>query len=763
LEIAKDDALERIVVAAVSKVGVLIPPWVVGALVVLVSAISHAKWGKPPAVSWATMAGTLGTAVLTMLTWAVSHHRGLLGRTHSTLTVGFAGMWFTIATITGIGQQVTFGLLFFGGGILAVGWNIRTVIRNSDGGGHADPLGNLFDQAKASFGLGGARVRTREVGDYKIKGKMALPAGEKTAGDAIKKAEYIESGLRFPPGSVHVAADEDDASETHFTVTDPRVMRRPLPWPGPSRPGGSIADPLRIGLFQDMDPVLHTLPGHHLQIMGQSGSGKSIGGAWNYLAEIITRTDVAVFAVDISKDDQTLGPLRPALHRFETTKAGLVDFIRDLHEKIPQRTKWLARHGYQKWVPGCGLAYWLVLMEEVSKVFDELSSRDEDLLLQIVKELRSAGGSIVMSLQRSDYSQMPTIARGQLAHMCFGVANDDDASFGLSEAQKEAEARPELWGAKQPGMAYLDAPSIPPTHIAMPLRTYAWGTSDRQANAAMTAHAAAWPAAAKQIDEFTVALAHPSGSAGRPGHAIPMPAAGTAQGATPDQADSAVVDDRAPDDDQIVELLAEAAELVIVSQHASAQMLQRKLRLPHDQCLRVLEVLERHRIIGPQPIDGTPRPVLVVADAEKCRQAVEELREAGDAVSEYLRTDDPSPDITAGPDDEIPESADEEDQLYTPPGDRAPLKLSPSAARGLVYDWIRQRAGSGKPTFTAGDEELAAVREEAGMRSRGWIYKVLDELVARGVLEVNDGESATAYTIITLDPLDDLDDGRAAA
>jgi hypothetical protein len=49
------------------------------------------------------------------------------------------------------------------------------------------------------------------------------------------------------------------------------------------------------------------------------------------------------------------------------------------------------------------------------------------------------------------------------------------------------------------------------------------------------------------------------------------------------------------------------------------------------------------------------------------------------------------------------------------------------------------------------------------MRSRGWIYKVLDELVARGVLEVNHGESATTYTIITLDPLDDLDDRKAAA
>jgi hypothetical protein len=56
-------------------------------------------------------------------------------------------------------------------------------------------------------------------------------------------------------------------------------------------------------------------------------------------------------------------------------------------------------------------------------------------------------------------------------------------------------------------MAYLDAPSIDPARIAMPLRTFGWldahGDPD---TAALAAHAAQWPAAAKPIDEFTAAI-----------------------------------------------------------------------------------------------------------------------------------------------------------------------------------------------------------------------------------------------------------------
>jgi len=657
LQLANDAAAERLAVAAASKVGVLVPPWAVLIVVWIAAAISHARWGQPPAVAWVAMFGTFVAVVLAALTWLVAHNRSLIGRAHSTLTAGGAALWFTVATITGPNSGFTFGAWFFAGGALAVAWNIRAVIRQHTGDDdrHSDPLGRVFERSREAFGLGGAKVRTTDVSEHAIKGKMQLPPGEKTPADVKKKVDAIEGGLRFPPGSVVLADDEDDASQMHVTVTDPRTMRKPIPWPGPSRPGASIAEPLRIGLYQDMREALHVLPDSHLQIMGQSGSGKSIGGCWNYLAEIITRPDAAAFVVDLSKEDQTAGPLRDGLHRLITTKAELVQFIRALHKLVPERTKWLASHGYQRWQEGCGLAFLVIWIEEASKVFDEIGSRDEELLLQIIKELRSAGGRVVMSLQRSDYSQMPTIARGQLGKMCFGVAESDDAAFGLSERQKEAGASPELWGEHQPGMAYLDVPGVPETHYAVPLRTFAWGKTDREANANMRAHAAQYPAAAKSVDEFTARLANPDG----------------------------------------------------------------------------------------------PRVIQVPAAA-----ADEDQDDAGDAVADYQDGPDPDPDITAGPDDEITGPTDEEAARFVipePTGEKLPAK----AARGLVHDWLRHRAKVGKPTFTASDPELLRVRDATGNRSRGWTYKVVRELVDLGVLEEDDSDSTTRYTIVDLAPVDD--------
>jgi hypothetical protein len=229
---------------------------------------------------------------------------------------------------------------------------------------------------------------------------------------------------------------------------------------------------------------------------------------------------VAVFAGDVTKGKQTLGPLEESLHRFETTKAGVKAMLAELQGKVKERTDYLASKGLQKWKKGCGLTYWVIWLEEFPDIFDALSDKEQEMFLSMLKAIRSAGGTIVFSLQRSDYTQMPTLARGQLAKMCFGVDSTADASFGLSERQQDAGARPELWTNTQPGMAYLDAPSIPAERIAMPMRTFAWGLDDagefddERANAAMRGHSAEWPAAGKAVDPTTAELSRlPSGDA----------------------------------------------------------------------------------------------------------------------------------------------------------------------------------------------------------------------------------------------------------
>lgn len=764
VEVVKSEGLDRVVAAGASRLFVLLPPWFVLAVLVILAAVSHARFGEPPAVSWATMAGTLATVVLSTLTWLVAHQRGNLGRVHSTLTTAFAGLWFTIATITGVGQGFTLGALFFGGLTLGFGWNIRVVIRQGGGEhGQGDALGDLFEQAKQSFGLKGARVRTREVSDHKIKAELALPAGEKVADDAIKKAPYIESGLKLPIGSVQITPNKDDASRAHFTVTDPRVMNEPIPWPGASRPGGCITEPLRVGVFADAEPAELLMPPNNVQIMGASGSGKSMGGGWNLLGEAITRRNVAIFGVDLAKADQTLGPLRPALHRLETTKAGASKFIRQLHAKIPERTEYLGSQGFNDWAPDCGLAFWLVLFEEVAKAFDILGSKDQEMIEQITKEIRSAGGRVIMSLQRSTYGEMPTIIRSQMAFMCFGLTTGDDTQYGISERQQRAEVAPEMWGAGNPdhlGKAFLDAAGVPETHYAMPLRTFRWGKTPREAAANMAAHAAEWPAAAKEADRFTVELADPELYAGRP---VPVLAAASRGAERPAEALTAPGRDTGParavaaprealsdaEPREIdPEVLGDAAELVVSTQSADPAMIQSRLRIGRAEAARVLEVLERRRVVGPAPADGGPRAVLVSGDDVEA--LADELREDGDAVGEHLVTEDPSPEVVAGPEDEIPDL--EGEPLTLPAGDGR--ELSPAAARRLVEDWLRHRVKAGTPRFVAADPEFRKVREAAG-RGRGWGYKVLTELTDAGVLEREEEEGKkTCFTIVNLAALD---------
>lgn len=501
VQVVQDATLERVAASAISKVGPLVPPWLCGIAAWAAGWVAHHAWGDGPGLPWATVGLTIGAGAVTGMTWVAAHHRRWLGRAHATVSAAAAGGWVTAAAITGPGGPVVGDLWLLGAPALALTWNVRHVIRGADpdddtAGG--DGLRALFDKAKAAAGLGNATARTTQADAHKVVGRLQLPPGEQTAADVLKRLAHLESAMRLPPGAATVTADTDRADRAHLTISDPRVMRAPIPWPGPSRPGASIADPLRPGVWQDLDDVAYTLLGHHLQIMGMSGAGKSIGGCWNVLAEVITRPDVAVFGFDLTKGTQTLGPLRAALHRFETTQAGVKRLFGQLAASVKERTDYLATQGLTKWAPGCGIAYWLVWFEEVPDIVNVL---DGEKFTAFVKAARSAGIGLVLSLQRSDWSQMPTIVRGQLAKMCFGVENSGDADFGLTEAQTKAGARPEQWGAKQPGMTYLDAPGMDPARIAMPMRTYAWG-EDAQAAQTMTAHAAAWPATRVPADPF---------------------------------------------------------------------------------------------------------------------------------------------------------------------------------------------------------------------------------------------------------------------
>lgn len=502
--VLEDTSWERLWSGEVYRLIGIVRPWLTLGLALGAGWLTHRLWGHLPALPWAVIGLTLACVGLSVFAWATSR-LVTAGRVHSTVTITGVMGWLTVATVTGPVAPVTGYLLAVAGGALALSWNLRHHARRADPAGTADPAGRLagwFRDAAAPAGLAGARMQVRQVEPTRAAGRLILPPGERVASDAVGRARHIESGMKLPPGSLTIAEDPDRADHAVWTLSDPRAIRNPVPWPGPSAPGDSIARPLRPGIWQDGVPVTHTITGHHLHVMGMSGAGKSLGAGWNYMAELVTRHDVALAVADITKGQQTFGPLAPAIHRFETGRDGVRDLLERTHGTLKDRTDFLASRGLQKWREGCGLAYLVVWLEETPDIYDALTGKGQDKFLSTVKALRSAGGTIVVSLQRNTFDQLPTIIRGQMASLCFGLGDPADARYGLSDKQQDAGAEPAQWGTDHPGMAYLHAPDTPADRIAMPLRTYAWGED----SAAIAAHAAQYPAAARPVDDLTAAV-----------------------------------------------------------------------------------------------------------------------------------------------------------------------------------------------------------------------------------------------------------------
>ncbi|MFI6907330.1 hypothetical protein ACIBKY_39150 [Nonomuraea sp. NPDC050394] len=650
---------EQVATREVSKALLYLPPWLIGFLLFGLGFVFHVtlRSDDPQTIAWTTAAIITCVLVLTALTWRQSHARSMTGRAHTTLTTLAGGLWVCAATINGPATTVTGRLILIGGVAFALSFNIRTVIRAKQidvSGAVADPLSFLFNRGADKAGLPPVQARTIQATAHKVTGEVQLSEGRQIADDLQKKVPYIESGIGLPPGSITTAVDPDDASKAKVIISDARVMKQPIAWPGPSRIGASIAAPIRPGLWQDLDEVEYVIVGHHVQVMGKTGAGKSIGGAWNMLAEIVTRSDAAVFCIDITKGEQTLGPLKAALHRLETSKEGARTLLGEMFEKIKPRTDLLASKGLQKWVEGCGLTYWVLWLEEFPDIYDALSDKQQEQFLSLIKAIRSAGGTVVLSLQRSDWTQMPTIARGQLAKMCFGVDSSADASFGLSEAQEEAGCRPELWSNKQPGMAYLDAPSIPEDRIAMPMRTYAWGITaagafdDEHANAQMRAHAAAFPAIHKDIDPMTATLARLSAEA----LAAPAPLPALDNPHTDDESDAYGDDD-------------------------------------------------------------------------------EDVREV---AAEYLATDDPDPEVSAGLDDEITDFPDGEPPLTFAPPEQT---MTPEQRGAVLMARLHELWDGGARDVGTGDFKMLW---ESTDISRAWFQKQMKRLSEAGVIGAYDDD-----------------------
>ncbi|MER6826567.1 plasmid transfer protein TraB [Streptosporangium sp. NPDC000563] len=458
-----------------------LPPWLLCVGTGVVSLPANQLWADSAAAS----AGlTLASAALTATTWWAGKATTAQRRLHSTVTVGLATSWLTAAALAGPATGPLQGLYLIGGPALAASWNIRHLLRtNQDGAqGEGQGSGGLLEKV----GLAKTMVTGSTVSPNKATFQLQLPPGELTADDVAKAAPRLASALDVSPTAVRVHPDPDSHARAQVTIVPRDMLKNTTPWPGPSAPGGSIAEPVVVGVYEDGTEAVLYFPGDpkqarnamHLLIMGMTGSGKSEGGL-TALAEIASRRDVVVWASDPAKADQTLGPLLPALDWAALDMPSTVAMIEAITAAIPARTKWLAKYGYKQWEPACaetqadgspGMPYLVCWFEEAAKTIREI---DDDVFTGIGQEARSAGISLVVSLQRASGTQISTDTRASLgSSWCFGVRSETDAGFALPDEALDAGAAPHAWRDKKPGYNYLAANGVPEGLWATPARSH---------------------------------------------------------------------------------------------------------------------------------------------------------------------------------------------------------------------------------------------------------------------------------------------------
>ncbi|MFI2617572.1 plasmid transfer protein TraB [Streptomyces sp. NPDC018584] len=460
-----------------------VPPWLGVGGIGLAGFLGHLRWADSTA---AGVGLTLSSVALSAGAYAIGKTTSKQRRLHSALTTGMASAWLTAACLAGPTAGPLDDLYLMGGPAAALSWNIRMLMRhNPDGSGDGSDAGLLEKVGLARTKLGAGKVEANRVTV-----PYSLPAGEATNEDVGKALPKLAGALDVPPNAVRYRPSPDSHSRGELVVVPEDMLKQVTWYPGPSKPGGSIAEPLVIGLYDDGSMLLLTLPqAIHLLIMGVTGAGKT-EGALDILAEVLTRRDVAVWLSDHVKKGQDLGEVFPACDWVATTPQDTEIMIEAVKAAIPARTEWLGAHGYRAWCPeaaeiqkdpahscrkdgtacGCeGMAYLLAWFEEAANTLARL---DDDVFTTIAQEARSAGISLIISMQRASGYQISTDTRASLpSSLCFGV-DEKDASFALPSEVLDAGANPGAWKNRRPGYCYLVAAAIEEELYANPARTF---------------------------------------------------------------------------------------------------------------------------------------------------------------------------------------------------------------------------------------------------------------------------------------------------
>ncbi|KOU23938.1 sporulation protein SsgA [Streptomyces sp. WM6372] len=468
-----------------------LPPWLCAGGLGLAGALGSVQWEGSAA---AGVGLTLASVALTGLTWWAGKATGQQRRLHSAITVAAGSAWLTGACLAGPTAGALPDLYLMGAPALALSWNIRMVLRRNVDGTTA---GGTDKGLLEKVGLARAQIGATSVEPNRVTAKMALEAGEQTNEDVSRVLPRIASALDLPKSAVRYMPDPDSARRGELVIVPEDMLAQVAEWEGPSCLGGSIAEPLVLGRYDDGSPLVLWLPGDpeikrnatHVLIAGGTGSGKG-ETALNLMLEILSRRDVLLWVSD-PKMFQDFRPLLPGMDWAAEGGPDTEVMVEAIKAVIPARTRWLGAHGYRQWIPaaalqqtsrdhtcrpdgrpcGCeGMPFLVTWMEEAANT---LRLMGDDAFTGISQEARSAGVALIVSLQRPSYDQMSTSTRASLPSVIALGCDPRDEGFSLPDVVIDAGAHPGAWGNRRPGYCYVVSPGIPEDRYPSPGRTFA--------------------------------------------------------------------------------------------------------------------------------------------------------------------------------------------------------------------------------------------------------------------------------------------------
>jgi hypothetical protein len=481
-----------------------LPPWIGAAtLPPLAGFATNAMWGGDPLTTGLASAGLgIGTVALSAMTWHVAGGNNKFRRyrrAQATASVAAGMGWLTCATAAGPFGHPMIDLWLMGGGMFALSWNIRQVMRNAHDETEPTEQGGWGKLAE-KIGLEKVLVRNAKGnGKGMVTAKVEVEAG-RTVEDVQAAAGKVAAALHLPPSGASITKDPDNAAMGTLSLRVADLLKDGVEFIPPQRLGLLPNADIPVGLYADgetflINPFDATIL-QHLLVMGVTGAGKS-EFCRTVLAHLMTRRKMSIWLVDLAKGRQTVGHMAEGLDWFVQDRKEAKLLLRSLPGVITARGSRLADEGLDQWTPASSLNAMVVWLEEAADLadFEELD--------KIARAARSVGIWLVVSLQRATWTNVSTDVRANLqASACFGVDDAGDAGFALPDRVVESGAVPD-WGSSRPGYAFATGMGIPEKRWTTELRGSRTDTVKEQ----ITALIAEAAAVRDPLDETTAKAA----------------------------------------------------------------------------------------------------------------------------------------------------------------------------------------------------------------------------------------------------------------